>query len=189
MYNVRFGLYKCWQHWLWGWPEGSVARGKNEGHVRHAPLASPPSGSLALGAPRWRVSFCRSSAFLCFLVPQRSNAALNAKHVDWRWSSSPTDFFVKYRCGHCQDEIVGVRIRCAVCVDFELCLLVRGQPQVLQRVHPLVVVATVTAESANFEHNSPHRPGDSVWLNLQVMRPWCYLPAMSFSKQGSTTSH
>nr|CAG4644755.1 EOG090X058A [Leptodora kindtii] len=32
------------------------------------------------------------------------------------------DLFMKYRCGYCQDEILGVRVRCNVCVDYELCL-------------------------------------------------------------------
>nr|CAG4638418.1 EOG090X058A [Cyclestheria hislopi] len=32
------------------------------------------------------------------------------------------DLFIKYRCGYCQDEILGIRIRCSVCSDYELCL-------------------------------------------------------------------
>nr|CAG4650937.1 EOG090X058A [Simocephalus serrulatus] len=32
------------------------------------------------------------------------------------------DLFMKHRCGYCQDDIQGIRIRCSVCVDYELCL-------------------------------------------------------------------
>ncbi|KAI9558683.1 hypothetical protein GHT06_015472 [Daphnia sinensis] len=32
------------------------------------------------------------------------------------------DLFMKHRCGYCQDDILGIRIRCNVCVDYELCL-------------------------------------------------------------------
>nr|CAG4634755.1 EOG090X058A [Alona affinis] len=32
-----------------------------------------------------------------------------------------TDLFVKKKCGYCQDEILGVHIRCTVCVDYDLC--------------------------------------------------------------------
>nr|CAG4641657.1 EOG090X058A [Eurycercus lamellatus] len=32
------------------------------------------------------------------------------------------DLFVKKKCGYCQDEILGIHIRCTVCVDYELCL-------------------------------------------------------------------
>ena len=31
---------------------------------------------------------------------------------------------MKHRCGYCQDDILGIRIRCNVCVDYELCLQV-----------------------------------------------------------------
>nr|CAG4640823.1 EOG090X058A [Eulimnadia texana] len=30
--------------------------------------------------------------------------------------------FLKYKCGYCQEEIVGVRIRCTACSDYDLCL-------------------------------------------------------------------
>nr|CAG4647864.1 EOG090X058A [Moina brachiata] len=32
------------------------------------------------------------------------------------------DLFLKHRCGYCQDEILGIRVRCNVCVDYEICL-------------------------------------------------------------------
>merc|ERR1712071_401508 len=32
------------------------------------------------------------------------------------------DLFMKYKCGYCQDEILGIRVRCTVCVDYEICL-------------------------------------------------------------------
>nr|CAG4643175.1 EOG090X058A [Ilyocryptus agilis] len=32
------------------------------------------------------------------------------------------DLFLKHKCCYCQDEILGIRVRCNVCVDFEVCL-------------------------------------------------------------------
>ncbi|KDR23950.1 transcriptional adapter 2-beta isoform X1 [Zootermopsis nevadensis] len=32
------------------------------------------------------------------------------------------DLFAKYNCTYCQDDITGLRIKCAVCADFDLCL-------------------------------------------------------------------
>lgn len=32
-----------------------------------------------------------------------------------------TELFAKYSCTNCQEDIIGVRVHCADCVDFELC--------------------------------------------------------------------
>lgn len=32
------------------------------------------------------------------------------------------DLFAKYNCTYCQEDITGLRVRCSVCPDFELCL-------------------------------------------------------------------
>nr|CAG4643920.1 EOG090X058A [Lepidurus arcticus] len=32
------------------------------------------------------------------------------------------NLFLKYRCGYCQEEIPGIRVRCNICEDYELCL-------------------------------------------------------------------
>lgn len=33
-----------------------------------------------------------------------------------------SDLYAKYNCTYCQDEINGVRVKCAECVDFDICL-------------------------------------------------------------------
>ncbi|PSN46846.1 Transcriptional adapter 2B [Blattella germanica] len=33
-----------------------------------------------------------------------------------------SDLFAKYNCTYCQEDITGLRIKCAVCADFDLCL-------------------------------------------------------------------
>ena len=35
-----------------------------------------------------------------------------------------SDLFAKYNCTYCQEDITGLRIKCAVCTDFDLCLQV-----------------------------------------------------------------
>lgn len=35
-----------------------------------------------------------------------------------------TDLFAKYNCVNCHEEINGVRVRCAECADFDICLQV-----------------------------------------------------------------
>merc|ERR1711973_298022 len=32
------------------------------------------------------------------------------------------DLFMKHKCCYCQDEILGIRVRCSVCTDYEICL-------------------------------------------------------------------
>lgn len=36
-----------------------------------------------------------------------------------------TDLYAKYNCTYCQEEISGVRIKCAECPDFDICLQVK----------------------------------------------------------------
>ncbi|XP_026760676.2 transcriptional adapter 2B isoform X2 [Galleria mellonella] len=33
-----------------------------------------------------------------------------------------SDLYAKYNCNYCQEEINGIRIRCAECIDFDICL-------------------------------------------------------------------
>jgi transcriptional adapter 2-beta len=35
-----------------------------------------------------------------------------------------SDLFAKYNCTYCQEDITGLRIKCAECTDFDLCLQV-----------------------------------------------------------------
>jgi len=35
-----------------------------------------------------------------------------------------SDLFAKYNCTYCQEDITGLRIKCAECADFDLCLQV-----------------------------------------------------------------
>lgn len=35
------------------------------------------------------------------------------------------DLFTKYNCTNCQDDIQGIRVHCAECENFDLCLQVR----------------------------------------------------------------
>lgn len=51
---------------------------------------------------------------------------------------------MKYRCGYCQDDILGIRIRCNVCTDYELCLQVWQSS--LESSLPYVFVITPTIE-------------------------------------------
>ena len=37
---------------------------------------------------------------------------------------SVSDLFAKYNCTYCQEDITGLRIKCAECTDFDLCLQV-----------------------------------------------------------------
>lgn len=34
------------------------------------------------------------------------------------------DLFTKYNCTNCQDDILGIRVHCAECENFDLCLQV-----------------------------------------------------------------
>lgn len=36
------------------------------------------------------------------------------------------DLFTKYNCTNCQDDIQGIRVHCAECENFDLCLQVSG---------------------------------------------------------------
>ena len=35
-----------------------------------------------------------------------------------------TDMFAKSQCNYCQEDVSGLRVRCAECTDFEICLQV-----------------------------------------------------------------
>lgn len=48
-----------------------------------------------------------------------------------------SELFAKYSCTYCQEDIIGVRVHCADCVDFELC------PQVCVDVCVISVFTTV----------------------------------------------
>lgn len=37
------------------------------------------------------------------------------------------DLFTKYNCTNCQDDIQGIRVHCAECDNFDLCLQVSGK--------------------------------------------------------------
>ena len=36
--------------------------------------------------------------------------------------NGPNDLYTRYLCNYCQEDLVGLRITCAVCKDFDLCL-------------------------------------------------------------------
>lgn len=44
-----------------------------------------------------------------------------------------SELFTKYSCTYCQEDIVGVRVHCADCVDFELCPQVSNKTGQIQK--------------------------------------------------------
>lgn len=50
---------------------------------------------------------------------------LNVKKHNLITDMSFTDLYAKYNCTYCQEEISGVRVKCAECPDFDICLQVK----------------------------------------------------------------
>lgn len=53
-----------------------------------------------------------------------------------------SDLYAKYNCTYCQEEINGIRVRCAECIDFDICLQVK--------CHSMPFLFTVLAQNLNF---------------------------------------
>ena len=38
-------------------------------------------------------------------------------------ASGVTELYQKFNCNYCQEELPGLRIKCAECLDFDMCLV------------------------------------------------------------------
>lgn len=56
-----------------------------------------------------------------------------------------SELFTKYSCTYCQEDIVGVRVHCADCVDFELCPQVSNKTGQIQKW-------TIFADTFRYSH-------------------------------------
>lgn len=68
-------------------------------------------GSSVVG-PRWRLEH---KAFFAFSIIQE-------KTLFQVKMTTIADLFTKYNCTNCQDDIQGIRVHCAECENFDLCL-------------------------------------------------------------------
>lgn len=89
---------------------------------------------LAAQAASQGFVICASHIWFSFSLWLKNMAAVLIFHQQevfnlWicKWCEckmSFSDLYAKYNCTYCQEEINGVRVRCAECKDFDICLQV-----------------------------------------------------------------
>lgn len=72
---------------------------------------------------------------------------------------SSLELYTKFSCTYCQEDIVGVRVHCAECTDFELC------PQVIYYVCSRLVTFTLYLQA--------HCAFVSTCLLIKIRFVWC----------------